>query len=115
MKLTRTTDDACTILAVSGRAADEPAETWAVLRREAAEAEGNLVCDLSDLTGASDRLVETMLALTADAHNRGDACVFVSVNAELAARLGAMQVDRYILSAEALAQARAMLAGPGGR
>ena len=98
------------VVTLRGHAAEASDADWVELRQGIPWGRATkAICDVTDVLGASDRAVETLLGMTADAHHHGGKLIIVGMSGELYARFGAMGVVRYVALATTVAEARANL------
>jgi len=110
MEIETTIDEEWIVVVLRGDASEMDGDAWKRLRDGIPWDRGvHLALDLTDAAGASDRMVETVVGMVADAQGRGGALVVIGMSDDLRARLGSMHVDRYVPEAATLAEARARL------
>ncbi len=110
MEITYSRDHGWYVIEVSGEVSETDAAYWREYRRRFDWASTtNVVVDATEIFGASDALVETLMGLTADAHHRGGRLVLVGQSDELRARISVMGMEGYIPTAMSVAQARTSL------
>ena len=98
------------VVELTGDAGGETDGEWAAFRAGFPwERASNAVIDVVSIVGASDRMVEALMGVTADAHHRGGKIVVVGVRDELAARIVVLGMEGYITTAMSVEQARATL------
>ena len=98
-----------TLFVLTGDISEAEANTCRAIRDEAAGVTTpRVICDLSATCGARDSVVEMLVGIAADAHHRGGDLIAVGVPPEMVARMGAMQVDRYVMTADSISEAKAV-------
>ena len=106
-------DEGWLVLELQGDATTEPSETWRELRSSIARGESHwVIVDVTELTGVSDRFVETLIGIAADAHHRGGALALVGRNEETRRRFGALHAADFVTAVETIQQAKDTLEGP---
>ena len=95
------------VVTLRGHAAEAGDADWVDLRRSVPWGRATkAICDVTEVLGASDRAVETLLGMSADVHHHGGKLIIVGMSGELYARFGAMGVVRYVALATTIAEAR---------
>ncbi len=106
-------DEGWLVMELEGDVADETRETWRALRSDIPWEQSRwVVLDVTAVAGASDRFVETIVGIAADAHNRGGCAALVGENEETRQRFGALQAVDYVFTAESIQQVKDGLPGP---
>ncbi len=107
MKCDTRLDAGWLVITLRGNAAEVSNAEWQELRSSLSWTDlTKAICDVAELTGASDRAVETLVGMAADAHHRGGKLVLVGMGHELHARFGVMGASRYLTLAATVEEAR---------
>jgi len=110
MVRTMKTERGWLVVCLRGDASAASNAEWAEVRHALSdESARRAICDLTELSGASDRAVETLVGMAADAHHAKGRLVIVGMGEELHARFGAMGVARYVTTAATAEEAELLL------
>ena len=110
MRIDMRDDRGWLVVELTGDAGGETDGEWTAFRAGFPwERASNADIDVASVGGASDRMVESLIGLTADAHHRGGKVVVVGVRDELAARIVVLGMEGYITTAMSIEQARTTL------